>query len=217
MILGINMDGMLPRLEELLEAKNIFVRNRKKIRTRALGILMYHYGLSLRKCRTILSSFEDISHESIRKWYHKTDTIFSVEKCYRETVAVDETKLKINGKLYILWAAIDTKNWEILGVWVSQGRAEIEAYSFLKYILKKCTNQPKILVDGGPWYKPALQRLGVDWEHITFGLRNPIEQWFFLLKHRIKLFYRNWPYNTKLATVQNWLNCFVSMYHFTRC
>jgi hypothetical protein len=34
------MDGMLPRLEELLEAKNIFVRNRKKRRTRALGILM---------------------------------------------------------------------------------------------------------------------------------------------------------------------------------
>jgi len=215
--LGINMDGMLPRLEELLEAKNIFVRNRKKRGTHALGILMYHYGLSLRKCRTILSSFEDISHESIRKWYHKTDTIFSIEKRYIETVAVDETKLKINGRLYILWAAIDTSNWEILGVWITKGRASIEAYSFLRHVLSKCTNQPRILVDGGPWYKPALQRLGVDWEHITFGLRNPIEQWFFLLKHRIKRFYRNWPYNTKMETVQNWLNCFVSMYHFTRC
>jgi len=114
---------MLPRLEELLEAKNIFVRNRKKRRTHALGILMYHYGLSLRKCRTILSDFENISHESIRKWYHKTDNIFSIEKRYRETVAVDETKLKINGRLYILWAAIDTSNWEILGVWVTKGRA----------------------------------------------------------------------------------------------
>ena len=165
------MDGILSHLEELLEAKNIFVRNRKKRRTRALGILMYHYGLSLRKCRNILSSFEDISHESIRKWYHKTDTIFSVEKCYRETVAVDETKLKINGKLYILWAAIDTSNWEVLGIWVTKGRASIEAYSFLKYVLNKCINQPRIIVDGGPWYKPALQRLGVDWEHITFGMQ----------------------------------------------
>jgi len=99
------MDGMLSHLEGLLEAKNIFVRNRKKMRTRALGILMYHYGLSLRKCRTILSSFEDISHESIRKWYHKTDTIFTVKTAYRETVAVDETKLKINGKLFILWGS----------------------------------------------------------------------------------------------------------------
>ena len=207
---------MLSHLEELLEAKNIFVRNRKQIRTRALGILMYHYGLSLRRCRTILSDFEDISHErSIRKWYHRVETIFTAKTTYRETVAVDETKLKINGKLFILWAAIDTSNWEILGVWVSKGRASIEAYSFLKHIMSKCTNQPKILVDAGPWYKPAFNRLGVEWEHITFGLRNPIEQWFFLLKHRIKLFYRNWPYNTKLGTVQNWLNCFVSMYHLT--
>ena len=211
------MDGMLPRLEELLEAKNIFVRKRKQRKTRALGILMYHYGLSLRKCRIILSDFEDISHESIRKWYHKTGSVFSVEKCYRETIAFDETKLKINGHLHILWAVIDTCNWDVLGVWVTRGRASIEAYSFLKYILGKCTNQPKILVDAGPWYKPALKRLNVEWEHITFGLRNPIEQWFFLLKHRIKRFYRNWPYNTKIGTVQNWLNCFVSMYHFTRC
>ena len=211
------MDGMLSHLEELLEAKNIFVRKRKQRKTRALGILMYHYGLSLRKCRNIVSDFEDISHESIRKWYHKTDTIFTVESCDRETIAVDETKLKINGKLHIVWAAIDTSNWEVLGIWVTKGRASIEAYSFLKHVLTKCTNQPKILVDGGPWYKPALDRLGVEWEHITFGLRNPIEQWFFLLKHRIKRFYRNWPYNTKLETVQNWLNCFVSMYHFTRC
>jgi len=211
------MDGMLPHIEELLKSKNIFVRNRKQMKTRSLGILLYHYGLSLRKCRTILSSFENISHESIRKWYHKTGSVFSVEKCYRETIAVDETKLKINGHLHILWAAIDTCNWEVLGVWVTRGHASIEAYSFLKYILDKCTNQPKILVDAGPWYKPALKRLNVEWEHITFGLRNPIEQWFFLLKHRIKLFYRSWPYNTKLNTVQNWLNCFVSMYHFTRC
>jgi len=211
------MDGMLSHLEELLEAKNIFVRKRKQRKTRALGILMYHYGLSLRKCRNIVSDFEDISHESIRKWYHKTDTIFTVESCDRETIAVDETKLKINGKLHIVWAAIDTSNWEVLGIWVTKGRASIEAYSFLKHVLTKCTNQPKILVDGGPWYKPALDRLSVEWEHITFGLRNPIEQWFFLLKHRIKLFYRNWPYNTKLGTVQNWLKCFVGMYHFTRC
>jgi transposase-like protein len=215
--LGEKMDGMLSHLEELLKSKNIFVRNRKKMKTRSLGILLYHYGLSLRKCRTILSSFEDISHESIRKWYHKVDTIFTVGKTYREIVAVDETKLKINGKLYILWAAIDIKTYEVLGVWVTKGRASIEAYSFIKYVLNKCVNQPKILVDGGPWYIPALERLKVEWEHVTFGLRNPIEQWFFLLKHRIKLFYRNWPYNATVNSTQQWIDCFVSMYHFTRC
>ena len=187
------------------------------MRTRALGILLYHFGLSLRKCRIILSSFESSSHESIRRWYHKTNSIFSAQRVYRDVIAVDETKVKINGRLFILWAAIDINSREVLGVWVTKGRASIEAYSFLKFILKSCVNQPKILVDGGPWYKPALKRLGVEWEHITFGLRNPIEQWFFILKHRIKRFYRNWPYNATVDSTQQWIESFVSMYHFTRC
>jgi len=101
------MDEMLSHIEELLEAKNIFVRNRKQIRTRALGILMYHYDISLRKRKTILFSLKDIFHESIRKWYHKTNTIFSVRKSYTETAAVEEAKSKINGRRNILWAAIE--------------------------------------------------------------------------------------------------------------
>ena len=76
---------MLSYLEELLEAKNIFVRNRKQRRTHALGILIYHYSLSLRKYRTILSGFEDISHESIRKRYHKTDIIFFRGKMFQRS------------------------------------------------------------------------------------------------------------------------------------
>jgi transposase-like protein len=58
-------------------------------------------------------------------------------------------KLKINGRLHIVWAAIDTSNGEILGLEVTQDRASIETYSFLKSVLGKCTNQPKIMADGG--------------------------------------------------------------------
>jgi transposase-like protein len=59
-----------------------------------------------------------------------------------------------------------------------------------------------IITDGGPWYKPALKRLGVELEHITFGLRNPVEQWFGIFKYRIKMFYRNWPYNATVDSTQ---------------
>ena len=144
-----------------------------------------------------------VSHEAIRLWYHKTSDLFKIQKGTHEIIAVDETKVRIRGKFHIVWAAIDVHTWEIPDVWVSKGRASIEAYSFLKHVLSKCINQPKILVDGGPWYKPALQHLGIEGEHVTFELRNPIEQWFFLLKHRIRQFYRNWPYNTKIETMQN--------------
>ena len=207
------MDGMLSHIEELLEAKNVFERNRTPLRIRALGILLYHLGLSLRNCSMVLSSFEPISHESVRLWHHKSSVLFTVEKRYREVIAVDETKIKIHGKWHLLWAAIDIDTWEILGVWITQGRCSLEAYSFLKQVLQKCENNPKILVDGGPWYKPALERLQADWEHITFGLRNPIEQWFGILKHRIQLFYNRWPYNASIDTAQEWMNAFVSLYH----
>jgi len=201
------MDGILSHIEELLEAKNVFERNRTPLRIRALGILLYHLGLSLRNCSMVLSSFEPISHESVRLWYHKSSRLFTVETRYRET------KIKIHGKYHLLWAAIDINTWEVLGVWITQGRASIEAYSFLNHVLQKCNNNPKILVDGGPWYKPALNRLHANWEHVTFGLRNPIEQWFGILKHRIQLFYKRWPYNASIDTAQEWMNTFVSLYH----
>jgi transposase-like protein len=211
------MDGMLSYLEKVLEAKNIFERKRKKTSSRALGILLYHLGVSLRNCHEVVSSFEPVSHEAVRLWYHKAEGLFYVEKAFRRIIAIDETKIKINGKWYILWAAIDVDTWEVLGVWITQGRASIEAYSFIRHVLTKCENNPKILVDGGPWYKPALKRLGVDWEHVTFGLRNPIEQWFGILKHRINLFYNRWPHNASVESAQAWINAFVSMYHLRRC
>jgi transposase-like protein len=161
----------------------------------------------------VLSSFEPVSHESVRLWYQKSSALFSVEKRYREVVAVDETKIKIHGKWHVLWAAVDTDTWEVLGVWITQGRCSLEAYSFFEQVLGKCENNPKILVDGGPWYKSALTRLHADWEHVTFGLRNPIEQWFGILKHRIQLFYKRWPHNASIDTAQEWINSFASLYH----
>lgn len=204
---------MLSHIEELLEAKNVFERNRTPLRIRALGILLYHLGLSLRNCSMVLTSFTPVSYESVRLWYHRSSILFSVETKHRQVIAVDETKIKINGKWHLLWAAVDINTWEVLGVWITQGRCSLEAYSFLKQVLEKCENQPKIIVDGGPWYKPALNRLRVDWEHITFGLRNQIEQWFGILKHRIQLFYNRWPKNATIDKAQDWLNSFVSLYH----
>ena len=107
------MDGMLSHIMKVLETKNVFERNRKKLSTRALGILLYHYGLSLRDCRTVVSSYETVSHEAIRLWYHKTSDLFKIQKGTHEIIAVDETKVRIKGRLHIIWAAIDVHTWEI--------------------------------------------------------------------------------------------------------
>jgi putative transposase len=207
------MDGMLSNMEKVLEAKNIFERERKSMKTRALGVILYHFGISLRNTSLVISSFEQASHEAVREWYLRAAKIFQVRKVERKIIAIDETKIKINGKWRILWAAVDIENWDVLGVWVTQGRSSFEAYSFIRYVLNRCENKPKILVDGGPWYPPALTRLGVEWEHITFGLRNPVEQWFGILKHRINLFYNRWPHNASLHDAQSWIEAFVALYH----
>jgi len=207
------MDGMLSNMEKVLEAKNIFERERKNMKTRALGVILYHFGVSLRNTSAVISSFEPASHEAVRLWYHRAAKIFTVQKVARRIVAIDETNIKINGKWRILWAAIDIESWAVLGVWITHGRSSFEAYGFIRHVLELCENKPKILVDGGPWYPYALQRLGLDWEHVTFGLRNPIEQWFGILKHRINLFYRRWPHNTSLQDAQSWIEAFVSLYH----
>ena len=131
---------MLSHIEEVLEAKNVFERHRKSLRTRALGILLYHLGISLRNCSLVLSSFEEVSHESVRQWYHRSQNLFRVRCCHRQVIAVDETMIKIHGKRHLLWAAIDVDTWEILGGWITQGRASLEAHSFLCRVLKKCVN-----------------------------------------------------------------------------
>ena len=45
-----------------------------------------------------------------------------------------------------------------------------------------------IKIDKAPWYRWALKRMGLKYEHETFGERNAIEGWFNILKARLKRF-----------------------------
>jgi len=65
---------------------------------------------------------------------------------------VNETKLKVKGQEVYVWAAIDVETKELLAIDASYQRSALNAYIFLKKALKKCSNKPLVLVDGGPWY-----------------------------------------------------------------
>ena len=208
---------MLTRIVELLKAKKVFVRERMPMETRALGILLVYLGLSYRKTEEVLSMFGGGSYEAARQWYHRAKHLLSTpEKKYRPTIAIDETKIKIQGKWHYMWTAIDTQTWEILAIQITKNRSGLDTYIFLRKILKTCTNKPHVYVDGGPWYPWALQRMGLTWEHKTFGPRNPIEQWYHIFKHRIKRFYKRWPHNAKPETVLSWCLAFVAIYNIRR-
>jgi transposase-like protein len=48
-----------------------------------------------------------------------------------------------------------------------------------------------MLVDRGPWYRWALERLGLKYQHQRFGLRNSVERFFGYLKQRTRRFHNN--------------------------
>jgi hypothetical protein len=54
------------------------------------------------------------------------------------------------------------------------GPTSIPSYSSRGYS-DTCVNKSVVvLVDGGPWYPWPLDRMGFEWEHVTFGYRNAI-------------------------------------------
>jgi len=209
---------MLTRLVEMLRAKKVFVRERKPLELRALGILLIYLGLSCRQTEEVLMSFGGASYEAARQWYHRAKQLFpTIEKKYRATIAIDETKIKIQGEWHYLWTAIDTQSREILAIQITRSRSRLDTYIFLQKVLRTCTNKPHVYVDGGPWYPWALQRMGLTWEHKTFGPRNPIEQWYHIFKQRIKRFYKRWPHNARQDTAISWCTAFINIYNIGRC
>ncbi|MEM3032119.1 MAG: hypothetical protein QXK39_04310 [Nitrososphaerota archaeon] len=63
--------------------------------------------------------------------------------------------------------------------------------TFLMGVLEVCDGKPVIVVDRGPWYQWALERLGIEYLHETFGGRSRIERWFRKLKDRTRRFHNN--------------------------
>jgi len=76
-----------------------------------------------------------------------------------------------------------------------------------------------VLVDGGPWYPRALNTLGVPWVgkgDVRGAERGRAVEWFSVFKHRIKRFYRRWPYNARVETAASWSEAFVAVYNVRR-
>ena len=122
------------------------------------------YG-SCRKISKILSfSLEPISKSDVHYLARIVSSriIVASKPRYRRFIAVDETRLRIKKVL-----------------------------TFLKKALKLCSNKPMVIVDRGPWYRWALDRLGVEYRYQRFGVRNVVERFFGYLKQRTRRFYNN--------------------------
>jgi len=148
----------------------VFHRNKKTLRVKVLSNIPYYSGLSYRVVARVSGGLASFTYESVHKWFRRLrEALPKPKRMRRRVVAVDETKLKLNGEQLYVWAAVDVKSREVLACRVSWTRNIMGAEALLRKVLETCTNKPLILVDRGPWYPEALISLGLKWRHVTLG------------------------------------------------
>ena len=213
------MQGFIEELIERAKRSKVFKRNKKRLEIKILSTLLYFFGLSLRKTSLLVSLFEEISHESVRKYYHKIKYILKEPKRkHRELITVDETIIRVGDRKVFVWATIDVETKECLAIWVSMARHQFLVSEFIRMVLKYCKNKPKFIVDKGRWYRKAFERMGFAYENETFGKRNAVEQFFSLLKSRTKRFYNRFSKNkVQFRSILSWLKAFALLHNFIHC
>jgi len=131
---------MLDRMVEKAREEEVFSREDTPTERRVLAAFLYHAGLSYRK----IEPFIDRSYEAIRQWFHRLKHLFEPDCRERDEVAVDETKIDIDGHEMYVWAAVDCETLEVLAVEVSPGRSSLDALLFLEDVLAYCRGRPLV-------------------------------------------------------------------------
>ena len=87
---------VIKKLIERAKRRKIFKRNKKGLEVKILSGLLYFFVHSLRKTSLFMSLFEEISHESVQKYYHRLKYILKEPKRKeRRLITVDETIVRV--------------------------------------------------------------------------------------------------------------------------
>ncbi len=177
-------------LIELLKEFEIFERNRISLEIKLAAIAMYLLSSSFRRIALLLNVGKSTVHYWIDRFKDVLDSERKeeVKRLVIARVAVDETVLKYNGMKCYLFAALDVERNKVIHLKVYPTRNALTAYSFLREVLRMCEVE-ELILDKGPWYKDALQRLGVKFRHESFGERSLVESAFSSFKQRAKIFF----------------------------
>ncbi len=145
-------------------------------------MLHVRFPLSLRNVEDLLHERGiDVSHETIRYWWNRFGPMFAREirkhrvrshKGYRQWQwHLDEVFVKINGKAFYLWRAVDHQG-EVLEAFVSKKRDKRAALKFLRKAVKRFGQPKTIVTDKLQSYGAALKDLGLSSCHEFGGRKN---------------------------------------------
>jgi putative transposase len=102
-----------------------------------------------------------------------------------------------------VWSAVDVDSRELLALEASYGRSSLNALTFLKKALRMCTNKPLVIVDRGPWYRWAFERLRLEYRCERFGMSNSVERFFRHLKERTIVFHHKMSARNHIQGITN--------------
>ncbi len=131
------------------------------------------FNLSLRDIEELMLARNiEVSHETIRTWCNDFSADFADKIRKRRAKPgsrwhLDEMYLKINGKQYYLWRAVDQDGIE-LDILVTKKRDKKAAKQFFKRLLVNCQYEPKVVVtDKLKSYSAALPDVLPNAKHIA--------------------------------------------------
>jgi len=138
-----------------------------------LAVMMYiRFPLSLRQVEDLLHERGiDISYETIRYWWNRFGPLFAAEIRKRRSVQMtphtqwrwhlDEVFVKIGGKNYYLWRAVDHEG-EVLESFVTKKRDRTAALKFLRKAMKQYGLPKSIVTDKLRSYRAAMKQIGIE-------------------------------------------------------
>jgi transposase-like protein len=123
---------------------------------------MFH-GSCRRVSKVLSLALEPISKSAVHYLAWKVSIIkIARQPRYRRCIAINETKLSVKGINVYVWSAVDVDSKELLALEASYGRSNLNAFLRNVRASKMYINKPLVIVDRGPWYRWALERLRLD-------------------------------------------------------
>lgn len=135
--------------------------------------LYYRFNLSHRDIEDLLAERGiTVSREAIRLWCLKFGALYArrlkrKHRGFGDTFFIDEVFVKINGKQYYLWRAVD-QDGEVIDVYLQAKRDGAAAKRFFKRLLRSHGGEPrKIVTDKLRSYPVAHREILTEAIHIT--------------------------------------------------
>jgi transposase-like protein len=195
-----------------VDCDDVWANERTPTPVRVFGVRLHSMGLSLREVVAVFELLDvDRSHGAIWNWTHTLAEAQSDPPTAEPSrVAVDETRIEVDGETKWLYAAIDTESKLLLEVDVFSRRGTDPAAAFLHRLEEKHdVVDAEFLVDAAG-YLTALFRRELSGQ-LEYRERNTIEKWFQTLSMRIDRFHSFWRGSPKSA--RRWLQRFRHHYN----